>query len=81
MSTEIEIRIGLKTGMADPEGTNVQKALSLLGFDNVNAVKSAKCYRVVINGNEESALAEAEKMCQRLLANPVVHEYSIAVAD
>jgi len=67
--------------MADPEGTNVQKALSLLGFDNVNAVKSAKCYRVVINGNEETALAEAEKMCQRLLANPVVHEYSIAVAD
>ena len=81
MSTEIEIRIGLKTGMADPEGTNVQKALSLLGFDNVNTVKSAKCYRVVINGNEEPALAEAEKMCQRLLANPVVHEYSIAVAD
>ena len=67
--------------MADPEGTNVQKALSLLGFDNVNGVKSAKCYRVVINGNEETALAEAEKMCQRLLANPVVHEYSIAVAD
>ena len=81
MSTEIEIRIGLKTGMADPEGTNVQKALSLLGFNNVNTVKSAKCYRVVINGNEETALAEAEKMCQRLLANPVVHEYSIAVAD
>tara|TARA_Y100000739_G_scaffold60970_1_gene50250 strand:+ start:289 stop:534 length:246 start_codon:yes stop_codon:yes gene_type:complete len=81
MSTEIEIRIGLKTGMADPEGTNVQKALSLLGFDNVNTVKSAKCYRVVINGNEETALAEAEKMCQRLLANPVVHEYSIAVAN
>lgn len=81
MSTEIEIRIGLKTGMADPEGTNVQKALSLLGFDNVNTVKSAKCYRVVIDGNEETALAEAEKMCQRLLANPVVHEYSIAVAD
>ena len=81
MSTEIEIRIGLKTGMADPEGTNVQKALSLLGFDNVNTVKSAKCYRVVIDGNEETALAEAEKMCLRLLANPVVHEYSIAVAN
>ena len=28
MSTEIEIRIGLKTGMADPEGTNVQKAFN-----------------------------------------------------
>ena len=62
MSTEIEIRIGLKTGMADPEGANVQKALSLLGFENVNTVKSAKCYRVEIAGNREEALAEAEKM-------------------
>ena len=30
--TEIEIRGGLKPGMADPEGANVQKALGLLGF-------------------------------------------------
>ena len=81
MSTEIEIRIGLKPGMADPEGANVQKALSLLGFENVNAVKSAKCYRIVIEGNQDTAIAEAEKMCQRLLANPVVHDYSISVAD
>ncbi len=81
MSTEIEIRIGLKSGMADPEGANVQKALSLLGFENVNSVESAKCYRVVIDGNQDTALAEAEKMCQQLLANPVVHDYSISVAD
>ena len=67
--------------MADPEGANVQKALNLLGFENVDTVQSAKCYKVVIDGNQETALAEAEKMCQRLLANPVVHDYSIAVAD
>ena len=81
MSTEIEIKIGLKSGMADPEGANVQKALSLLGFENFNTVKSANCYRVVIDENKDAALADAEKMCQRLLANPVVHDYSIAVAD
>jgi phosphoribosylformylglycinamidine synthase len=67
--------------MADPEGANVQKALGLLGFENIGTVKSAKCYRVVIDGNSEDALAQAEKMCQRLLANPVVHEYSISVID
>ncbi len=72
MATEIEIRVGLKSGMADPEGANVQKALS---------VKSARCYRVIVDGNSEEALAQAEKMCQRLLANPVVHEYSISVTD
>jgi len=81
MATEIEIRVSLKKGMADPEGANVQKALKLLGFDDVNNVESVKFYKLSINSNEKKALEEAEKMCQRLLANPVVHEYSITVAE
>ena len=81
MATEIESRVGLKAGMAKAEGANVQKALGLLGFDNIETVKSVKCYRVVVDGNAEDALAQAEKMCQRLLANPVVHEYSISVTN
>ena len=80
MTTNIEVRVGLKKGMADPEGANVRKALKLLGFDNVDAVESVKFYKITIDMDEKSALKEAEKMCQRLLANPVVHEYSITVA-
>ena len=80
MTTNIEVRVGLKKGMADPEGANVKKALKLLGFDNVDAVESVKFYKIAIDMDENSALKEAEKMCQRLLANPVVHEYSITVA-
>lgn len=79
--TEIEIRVGLKPGMADPEGANVQKALRLLGFDSVGAVASARCYRVTLELPETEALAEAERMCRRLLANPVVHDYSITVVE
>ena len=80
MTTNIEVRVGLKKGMADPEGANVKKALKLLGFDNVDAVESVKFYKITIDMDVKSALKEAEKMCQRLLANPVVHEYSITVA-
>ena len=81
MTTNIEVRVGLKKGMADPEGANVKKALKLLGFDNVDAVESVKFYKITIDMDEKSALKEAEKMCQRLLANPVIHEYSITVAQ
>ena len=80
MTTNIEVRVGLKKGMADPEGANVKKALKLLGFENVDAVESVKFYKITIDMDKKSALKEAEKMCQRLLANPVVHEYSITVA-
>ena len=80
MTTEIEIQVGLKSGMADPEGVNVKKALDLLGFDSVQKVESVKCYRVIIDKKEDEAVSEAEEICKKLLANPVVHEYSISVA-
>ena len=80
MTTKIEIQVGLKSGMADPEGMNVKKALDLLGFDSVEKVDSVKCYRIIIDKNESEAVKEAEEICKKLLANPVVHEYSISVA-
>ena len=80
MTTEIEIQVGLKSGMADPEGANVKKALDLLGFDNVKKVDSVKCYRIIIDKDESDAMKEADEICKKLLANPVVHEYSISVA-
>ena len=80
MTTEIEIQAGLKSGMADPEGVNVKKALDLLGFDSVKKVDSVKCYRITIDKNEAEAIKECEEICKKLLANPVVHEYSISVA-
>jgi|TARA_B100000902_G_scaffold86451_2_gene90665 phosphoribosylformylglycinamidine synthase len=80
MTTKIEIQVGLKSGMADPEGVNVKKALDLLGFDSVKKVDSVKCYRIIIDKKEAEAIKEAEEICKKLLANPVVHEYSISVA-
>ena len=80
MTTEIEIQVGLKTGMADPEGVNVKKALDLLGFDSIGKVDSVKCYRIIIDKKESDAMKDAEEICKKLLANPVVHEYSISVA-
>ena len=48
MTTEIEIQVGLKSGMADPEGVNVKKALNLLGINSVKKVESVKCYKIII---------------------------------
>ena len=61
MTTNIEVRVGLKKGMADPEGANVKKALKLLGFENVDAVESVKFYKIAIDMDEKNALKEAER--------------------
>ncbi len=71
------ITIELKEGVADPEGQNTKKALELLGFEGINEVRSMKLFEVDMAAEGEGALKEAEEMCRKLLANPVIQDYSI----
>lgn len=85
MSIEVDVRIKLKRGVADPEGENTKKALNLLGFNNVRGVKSMKAFRISLepekagDEGEEAVKNEVEEMCRKLLANPVIHDYDIQV--
>ncbi len=72
------VEIHLKKGIADPEGSNTLKALKLLGFETATDVKSARLFEIDIE-EEDRVKAEdlLEEMCNRLLANPVIHDYQI----
>jgi len=79
MIYKAEVRIELKPGVMDAEGETVQKSLQLLGFP-VKKVNSVKVYVIEINAkSEDDARAKAEEMCKRLLANPVIQEYSVKI--
>jgi phosphoribosylformylglycinamidine synthase len=74
------VEIQLKKGISDPEGNNICKALHLLGFDEVDSVRVAKVICLAVEGDDEAAVREqVDAMCQRLLTNPVIHDYSIAL--
>ncbi len=75
-----EVKIKLKKGVADPEGANTKKTLELLGFD-VGAVKSVKVFEIELGTEDQGeAQKKVEEMCEKLLANPVIHEYSITLS-
>ena len=77
-----KVEIKLKKGIVDPEGKNIVKALNLLGFKNVKNAKTSKVIEIFIEeNNKENALKEIEEMCKKLLANPVINEYSIELED
>jgi phosphoribosylformylglycinamidine synthase subunit PurS len=69
-----------KPGILDPQGEAVESSLRQLGF----AVQAARIGRVVdlelANGDPDEARAELERMCQQLLANPLIESYEITVA-
>jgi phosphoribosylformylglycinamidine synthase len=72
------VEIHLKKGVADPEGSNTLKALKLLGFEDATDVKSAKLFEIDLEEEDEArAKSTLEEMCNRLLANPVIHDYQI----
>lgn len=75
-----EIRIELKKGVADPEGQNVKKTLELLGFKGIASVSSVKVFIVDMETDDRGEAARnAEEMCTKLLANPVIQNYSISI--
>ncbi len=74
-----EVRVELKKGVADPEGRNTLKALELLGFEGLKDVKTVKVFNILMDGDAGEAEKKVDEMCRKLLANPVIHNYSIKI--
>jgi phosphoribosylformylglycinamidine synthase PurS subunit len=74
-----EVRVELKKGVADPEGKNTFKALELLGFEGLKDVKTVKVFEIHLEGVSGDVEKKVDEMCRRLLANPVIHNYSIKI--
>lgn len=80
LSFTAEVRIKLKKGVADPEGLNTKRALELLGFGTVTEVASVRTFEITLGAKDSgSAKSLIEDMCRRLLANPVIHNFSISI--
>jgi len=71
------VNIYLKDGVLDPQGKAVHHALKTMGFLGVSDVRMAKQIILELDAaNEEEARAEVEKMCETLLANTVIENYT-----
>jgi phosphoribosylformylglycinamidine synthase len=67
-------------GILDPQGATIERALPQLGYENVSQVKVGKCIRLVVDADSEAAAsAQVQEMCERLLANPVIEAYDVAI--
>jgi phosphoribosylformylglycinamidine synthase PurS subunit len=70
-----------KQGILDPQGQAVESSLRQLGF----SVDEARVGRVVDlevhSADAAAARAEVERMCEQLLANPLIESYEIELVD
>jgi phosphoribosylformylglycinamidine synthase PurS subunit len=66
----------------DPQGKAIRDALSRVGFPGVEDVRAGKSFEIQL-GTEDPAAADRElkEMCEKLLANTVVEDYSVEILD
>jgi phosphoribosylformylglycinamidine synthase subunit PurS len=76
----VVVTIENKDQVGDPEGETIKKDLIIRsGYSNVESVRSAKCYNIIINTkSEEDAKKEVTKLCEELrIYNPIVSNCTI----
>ena len=74
------IHITLKNGVLDPQGKAVQHALGSLGFDRIGDVRQGKYMEIELTETDAAAAEkQVEAMCEKLLANTVIENYTIKI--
>ena len=81
MNFNVEVKTSLKKGMLNPEASTIEKALKLLNFEvkNTNTINIIQF--TLTADNKEDAYNQADEMCQKLLCNPVIHDYEINICE
>ena len=74
------VNVFLKEGVLDPQGKAAHHALDSLGFSGVEDVRIGKQIIIKLKADERTAAeAEVKEMCETLLANTVIEDYTIEI--
>lgn len=76
----VTVQVVRREEISDPEGATIARALHDLGYDQVRNVRADKTFHMEIEGDDPERIRTAvADMCERLLANPVLEDYTIEV--
>lgn len=76
--------VELKPSVLDPQGKAIQHSLSTLGFEGVEDVRAGKMFRVTLADRgqpREEIERRLRQMCERLLANTVIEDFSYTIEE
>jgi len=80
MDFEVDVHITPRPGLLDPQGNAVANALRSLDFPGVGTVRVGRLIRLSLAADSaDLAREEAQRMCRKLLANPVTEDFDIRV--
>jgi len=73
-----KLNVTLKKSVLDPQGQTVLDALHHLGFNDTEDLRVGKFFEVSLKAKDENeAKSQIANMCDKLLINPVIEEYTV----
>lgn len=79
---KVVVDVMLKPEILDPQGRAVQGALARLGLIGVADVRQGKRFEIELSGDLDlERLEQVHRLAEELLANPVIEDYDLHVAD
>ena len=82
---KVRVTITPKQGILDPQGVAVERALPALGFEGVTDVRIGKHIELRYDPPgglpAEKAHGDVDDMCRRLLANPIIEDYTFELDE
>jgi phosphoribosylformylglycinamidine synthase subunit PurS len=80
MRFDVQVETRPRAGIADPEGSTIERSLPALGFEGIHGVRVGKSFRFHVDAADEAAATSlVEDVCARFLTNPVIEDSSITV--
>lgn len=77
-----KIFVTLRPSVLDPAGVAVQSGLKQLGYDHVEQVRIGKYIELtLISTDEGTARQNLDRMCDQMLANPVIENYHFDLTE
>jgi phosphoribosylformylglycinamidine synthase subunit PurS len=77
--TRVVVTVMPREGVLDPQGQAVQGALSRLGFAGIHDVRLGRRIELELVGPDPAGAAN--EMCERLLANPLIEDFTVTLED
>ncbi|CZT35291.1 phosphoribosylformylglycinamidine synthase [Rhizobium sp. PP-F2F-G38] len=74
------VTVTLKNGVLDPQGKAIEGALGALGFQGIGQVRQGKVFDLKVDTDDRAkAETDVKAMCDKLLANTVIENYTISL--
>jgi phosphoribosylformylglycinamidine synthase len=77
---QVGVRVTLRAAVLDTQGKAILHGLHAMEFSAIEDVRAGKFFRLTVRAaNADEALALASRACERLLANPVIETFDVAL--